>query len=107
MCINLVDREQTYHGIKTIRLSNATRDPSMVREVLGFEIARDYMTAPLANYLNLDINGEPYGLLINIQGVDEVFLNEHFNTSDGVFVKADPPLNEEAPVGCKKNIIAI
>ncbi|MEZ5057204.1 MAG: CotH kinase family protein [Saprospiraceae bacterium] len=104
ICINLVDREQTYHGIKTIRLSNATRDPSMVREVLGFEIARDYMTAPLANYLNLDINGEPYGLLINIQGVDEVFLNEHFNTSDGVFVKADPPLNEEAPVGCKKNI---
>jgi hypothetical protein len=102
--LNLIDRNQDYQGYTRLRFSNALRDPSMVREVLGFEIARDYMTAPKANYLNLSINGEPYGLLVNIEAVNASYLNRHFGTSDGAFIKADPSRKKERPAGCKNNI---
>lgn len=104
IALNLVDRKQNYQGYTNIRLSSALRDPSMVREVLGFEIARDYMTAPKANFLNLSVNGAPYGLLVNIEDVNASFLNTHFGTSDGAFIKADPARNKEKPAGCKNNI---
>ncbi|MCB0663281.1 MAG: CotH kinase family protein [Saprospiraceae bacterium] len=104
IALNLVDRDQNYMGYSKVRLSNALRDPSMVREVLGFEIARDYMTAPMANYLNLSINGALYGLLINIEAVDDAFLNHHFGSSDGAFIKADPARSKDKPMGCKISI---
>ncbi len=37
--LDYINKSQKYQGVSSIKLSSALRDPSMVREVLGFEIA--------------------------------------------------------------------
>jgi len=47
--LNYIKKEQTTAGgFKTLKLSNVFRDPSYLREVLSYEIARNYMVAPRA-----------------------------------------------------------
>lgn len=96
---------QQIDGYSKLKLSNALRDPSMVREVLGFEIARNYMTAPFANYARVSVNGDYYGLLVNIESVeDPAFRKRYFNNADNAFFKANESLKNEGNEGCKKNI---
>ncbi len=102
--LNLVDRVQNHLGYQTLHFSSAKRDPSMIREVLGFEIARSYFPSPKANYAKVNINGDFYGLLVNIENVDNKFLEENFGESGGTLVKADPDLYPDAPSTCKVNV---
>lgn len=73
---------QEIDGYGTLKLSNAWFDPSFVREVLGYEIARKYMPASLANYANVYVNGTLLGLYVSVQDVDKLFMRNHFY-SDG------------------------
>lgn len=102
--LNFIDKEQNYQGLQTVKLSSALRDPSMVREVLGYEIARKYMAAPRANYTKVIVNGEYYGLFVNVEPIDDAFLAKHFGNSKGTFVQCAPNLVEEEPQGCKSDV---
>ncbi len=102
--LNFIDRSQSHQGYKTIKLSNALRDPSMVREVLGFEIARKYMPAPKANYVKVYINNEYYGLFVSIESVSDQFLDKNFGSSDNTFLQVNPDLDQEEGDGCKNDI---
>ncbi len=97
---------QTYQGYATIELSNALRDPSMVREVLAYEIARSYMPAPKANYAKVMINGSYYGFFINIEPVGETFLQRHFGNSDGELYQAETSTRQPLPAGCNAKAFA-
>jgi hypothetical protein len=104
--LNFIDKDQTHQGHKSIKLSNALRDPSMIREVLGFEIARKYMPAPRANYAQIYINDDYYGLLVNVEDIDKPFLEKNFGSSDGTLLKCSPDLKAFTPDGCQKNVFA-
>ena len=98
--LDWVNKEQNHQGYKMLELSSALRDPSMVREVLFYETARQYMPAPQANYAKVGINEEFYGLFVNIEAVDEVFLQRHFGSSTGSFFKCNPDVGQRADEGC-------
>ena len=100
------DPEQSHQGYHTLKLSNALRDPSMVREVLGYEIARKYMIAPRASYSRVYINDEYYGLFVNVEAIDDIFLGKNFQSNENTLVKCTPDLNEKSPEGCKQNIFS-
>ncbi len=92
-------------GYRNLKLSNTLRDPSMIREVLSYEIARRYMAAPLANFARVYINGSYYGLMANIESVEEApFLERYFGGTGHGFFKANQQQEEKAPAGCKNNI---
>ncbi len=96
-------KEQRFKGgFESLKLSNVFRDPSYVREVLSYEIARKYMPAPKANFVKLYINGELHGLYNSTESVDEKFLEENFGSSDGTLVKCDPNWHGKINKGCKK-----
>ena len=76
--LDYINRSQKIEGHKIVELSNALRDPSMVREVLSYNIARKYMPAPRANYARVWINDEWYGLFVNVEAIDDVFLTENY-----------------------------
>lgn len=98
--LNYTDPEQNYEGYQSMKLSTALRDPSMVREVLGYEIAREYMPAPYANYAKVMINDTYYGLLVNIEPIDsEPFLRRYFADTEGDLYRSYPT-NEDLPNGC-------
>ncbi len=80
--LDYVKDNQEIEGYGTLKLANAWFDPSFVREVLGYEIARKYMPASLANYTNVYVNGTLLGLYVSVQDVDKLFMRTHFH-SDG------------------------
>ncbi|MBI5916717.1 MAG: CotH kinase family protein [Bacteroidetes bacterium] len=98
---------QAYQGYHAVKLSNSLRDPSMLREVLGYEIARSYMPASKANFAKVTINGKYYGLLVNVESVgEEQFLSRYFASTDNAFFKANQDAGDKTPAGCKNNIYA-
>ena len=56
--LDYVISSQNHQGIDKLKLSNVIQDPSFVREVLTYEIARKYMPSSGANFVNLN-NANP------------------------------------------------
>lgn len=84
-------KDQLYGAYTDIKLSNAYNDPSFVREVLSYQILRQYMDAPLSNYANVYVNGELIGLYSNSESISKKFLKSRFASKDNTFVKCSPP----------------
>jgi len=96
----LVDDQALPGGYDKIKLSNGFRDPSFVREVLAYEIARTYMPASRANFAQLYINGKYFGVYTSVESVDKQFLERRFGEKNGVLVKCDPVWGYKAARGC-------
>jgi len=102
--LDFINTSHEYEGNRNIILSSALRDPSMLREVLGYEIARRYMPAPRANFARVQVNDEYYGLFVNIEPIEDTFLERHFQSSEGALFLSRPRTDEPEPEGCKSNI---
>ncbi|MEO1515137.1 MAG: CotH kinase family protein [Bacteroidota bacterium] len=89
-------------GIKTLKLSNVFRDPSFLREVMAYEVARSYMPASTANYAIVHVNGEKLGLYNLTESVDKAFLRKHFGYDKGTLIKCDPTWDAAEIKGCPK-----
>jgi spore coat protein CotH len=88
--LNLIDKKQAHQGYKTLMISQALRDPSLVREVLGYEIMRRYIPAPRANYVNMTVNNVNKGVYVNVEAIDEPFLQRNFNYTEGSLFRCVP-----------------
>ena len=87
IALDYIKKGQQYKGQSNIRLTISLRDPSFVREVLGYEIARQYMPAPQANFAKLTINDEYVGLYINVEPISPAFLKDHYSVGlDGGYL---------------------
>jgi hypothetical protein len=82
-----------YQGYETLKLASGNLDPSWVREVLAYEIARKYMVAPKSNYAQVYVNGAYYGLFGSTEDVGWKF-GERYLGSDknSMVVKGNSPL---------------
>ena len=90
VAVDYGDDNQRLYGYKTLNLLNGHVDPSFLREVLYNRIARDYIPAMKTNFVKLVINGESWGVYINLQQYNKDFLDEWFGTRDGVRWKVGP-----------------
>lgn len=88
--LNYLIEGQDHQGIDKIKLSNVIQDPSFLREVLSYEIARKYMPASESNFANVYVNDTLLGLYSNVEAVNNEFLEKHFNTAENVLVKGNP-----------------
>lgn len=89
--LNAVNDGQGYQGFNKIKLSNVFQDPSFLREVLTYEIARNYMPASRAAYANVWVNDTLIGLYNVVEDVGRDFAEAHFGSRDGSFFKGNPP----------------
>jgi len=64
-------------------LLNSHTDPSFLRSVLYYEIARHYMPAPRANFTQVVINGESWGVYINAQQFNKDFVQDQPEAGSG------------------------
>ncbi len=97
------DPDQHFEGYKSLNLSAGLRDPSMVREVLGYEIARQFMPTPFANYARVSINNRLYGLMVNIEPVGDVYLQRYFNDQTGSLYQSRSDRDRDTPEGCSQS----
>jgi spore coat protein CotH len=87
-------------GYTTLKLSNVFRDPSFLREVLAYEIAGLYMSAPRANFAKVYVEGEYLGVYNLSESIDDDLIEKFFGNDKGVLVKCDPFWHEERITGC-------
>ena len=87
--LDYIINDQEIEGYGTLKLANGFKDPSFVRETLGYEIARKYIPASQANYINVYINGSHLGLYTSVQDVDKFFMRSHFGGDETIRVKGE------------------
>lgn len=87
--LDYIINNQEIEGYGTLKLANSYKDPTFVREVLSYEIARNYFPAGLSNYANVYINGVHLGLYTNDQSVDKFFAQTHFGSKDNAYFKGE------------------
>jgi len=83
LTIDYVNDDQRLLGYRTLNLHNSHTDPSFLRTVLYQYIAREYIPALKANYVRLVINGESWGIYVNVEQYNTDFIDEWFNTREG------------------------
>jgi len=97
-------KNQDVYGVKKLKLSNMFKDPSCLREVLSYEILRNYIPASKANFIFLYINGNIHGLYTSVESIDKDFVKKHFGSDENSFFKCDPititGTPEPPPPGC-------
>lgn len=89
-------------GYTRLKLANGFRDPSFIREVISYEIARKYMPASKSNFAKVYVNEEYLGLYTSSEPVDKAFLKNNFGSHKGVLIKCDPDWRAKRPEHCPK-----
>ncbi len=83
-------KEQNYNGVESIKLSNIYKDPSFIREVMGFRILANFINAPQANFAKVYINNNYIGIYTSVENIDKAFVKQHFFSEDQLMVKCNP-----------------
>ena len=83
--------DKLYQDYGTLKLSSGKKDPSFLREVLSYEIGRQYMDMPLSNYAYVAINGMEYGLFSSSESIDGDFVERRlYSDRDNPRFKCNP-----------------
>ncbi len=98
-------KSHSYQGFKDVKLGNNYADPSMIREVLSYDILKNYMDCPRSNFAQLYINGSYIGLYSNDEAINKKFCGDHFYSSNNVFIKCNPIVAPTAAI--KSNLKTI
>jgi hypothetical protein len=80
---DLADKKQRLYGYRSLHLLNSAQDPTFLRSLLYMQMARDYIPAPLANFVRVVINGETWGIYINVEQFDADLTKRAFGSSEG------------------------
>ncbi len=83
LSLDHTDKDANLHGYRTLNLLNSNGDPSMMSTVLYSHIARPHIPAPKANFVRVVINGESWGVYVNVQQSNKDFLRENFGSPKG------------------------
>ncbi len=83
-----------YYGVEKLNLNGEHNDPSIMRSKVMWDILRKWgIPAPRANHVQVYINGDYYGLYINVEHIDEEFVESRFGNKDGNLYKCTWPAN--------------
>jgi len=88
LSLDFVHEKQDLGGYRTLNLLNSAGDPTFLRAVLYYQIAREYLPAPKANWVRVAVNGESWGVYVNVQQFNKDFVDEWFGTKKGARWKA-------------------
>ena len=83
-------RGQRFLGLEGLTLNNMRADASLLREWVGYEVFRALgAPAPRAGYATLEVNGEAYGIYLNLEPYNDDFLARTFSDPTGNLYEAD------------------
>jgi spore coat protein H len=87
---------QDYKGLEKMNLNGEHNDPSVIRSKVCWDILRDLdLPGARANHVELWINGDYYGVYINVEHIDEEFVELRFGNKTGNLYKCLYPATLE------------
>lgn len=79
----------SYHGLDKLSLNNLIQDATMMKDYLAYTLMNQMdVPSPLCSYVQISVNGEPWGLYLAVEGVEDGFL-ERNGMSGGELYKPD------------------
>jgi hypothetical protein len=87
---NLFNRERTFHGMKKVHFNNGWSDPTLLRDVISYEIfAGMGVPSPRASLVELYVNDHHLGVYTMAEAVDVSFLSRYFTDTSGNLYKPE------------------
>lgn len=81
---------QTYYGLDKLVLNNNFKDATSMKEYLSYDLMSYLgMVTPLYAYTQINVNGEPWGLYLALEGMEESFATRNFGTNYGELYKPE------------------
>jgi len=78
------EKGRRFMGLSELILNNMVEDPTLLRETLGLQAMRALgVPAPRSGFVELSVNGEPFGLYTLVEPADRELLAQHFQSADG------------------------
>lgn len=78
--------DQRFQGLKTLVLNNMLQDASMLHEVLAYEAFRAAgLVAWRTGYAFVRVNGQAYGVYLNLESPDDVALKRWYPTTTHLY----------------------
>lgn len=79
-------------GLEKLNLNGEHNDPSIIRSKLCWDIFRDFeVVGSRASHLKMYINNQYYGLYMNIEHIDDEFVQLHYGSQAGNLYKCTYP----------------
>ncbi|MGQ0628960.1 MAG: CotH kinase family protein [Phycisphaerales bacterium] len=85
--LDAVDPEQDLYGFSSLNLNNGFHDPTFCREVLYNNYVAQFIPNPRANHVLVTLNGQNWGVYINVQQFNKTMLSSHFPDTTGLRIK--------------------
>ncbi len=77
---------KSYHGLDKLSLNNLIQDNTMLKDYLTYQMMRQFgVDAPLCSYVYLTVNGEPWGLYLAVEGVEDAFLERNYDGAGNLY----------------------
>ncbi len=85
---NTFEPGRKWYGLEKLNLNGEHNDPSIMRSKLSWDILRAMdVPAPRCNHVRVYINGNFYGVYVNVEHIDEEFVKSRFGNNDGNLYK--------------------
>lgn len=75
---------QSLLGYSNLNLNNGFRDPTFSREVVYNNFVAQFIPNPRANHVLVTLNGQNWGVYINVQQPNKRMLRDYFADADGL-----------------------
>lgn len=84
------DSANTYYGLDKLCLNNIIQDNTYMKDYLTYQLMGEFgVAAPLCSYVYITVNGDPWGLYLAVEGVENSFLERNYGTNCGELYKPD------------------
>ncbi len=82
--------DQTFAGLQEFVVNNVYQDATYMKEYLSYDMM-NYLgvPTPLVTYANISLNGEPFGLYVMIEAVEDDFASRVFGVNYGHLYKPE------------------
>ncbi|MCF8244352.1 MAG: CotH kinase family protein [Saprospiraceae bacterium] len=85
---NTYEPGRSWHGLEKLNLNGSHNDPTVARAKISWDLLRWMgVPGPRSNHVRLYINGDYFGLYINVEHIDEEFTKLRFGSNDGNLYK--------------------
>ncbi len=85
---NSFESGRKFHGLEKLNLNGEHNDPSILRSKICWDLLyKMNLVAPRSNHIELYINGDYHGLYINVEHIDEEFVENRFGSHAGNLYK--------------------
>jgi len=83
IAVDHTDPKARLHGQNTLNFLNANGDASFMSSLLYAQLAAPHIPVPKANFVEVVVNGESWGVFVNVEQFNKVFLREHWPEFEG------------------------